>query len=85
MHFPHDFSFHQLHDFLLDCFVPIRCLPPSFLPYGLASFADVQAVFHYGAWNVGNVCRLPGPLLSALRLPESPLARFAPVAKIFRR
>nr|GEZ14740.1 reverse transcriptase domain-containing protein [Tanacetum cinerariifolium] len=47
-------SFHQLGDFLLDRFVPFRCLPPSFLPYGLASLADVQTAFRYGSWNTGH-------------------------------
>ncbi|GKG03986.1 hypothetical protein Tco_0314373 [Tanacetum coccineum] len=34
MHFPHDSSFHQLGDFLLDRLIPIRCIPLLFCHMG---------------------------------------------------
>ncbi|GJS81624.1 hypothetical protein Tco_0748165 [Tanacetum coccineum] len=60
VYFPYDFCFHKFGNFLLDCFVHVRCMSSSFLPYGLTSFVDIQAMFHYGPWNACHVCRFPG-------------------------
>ncbi|GJU26699.1 hypothetical protein Tco_1165320 [Tanacetum coccineum] len=35
-------------------------MPLSFLPYGLASFADTQAMFRYGPWNACHICGFLG-------------------------